>query len=67
MKTGHKMISHGGGINGFASLLSYFPESDRTIAILANTEGFNTAALMDRIIDVMDESATNADKKRGGR
>ncbi len=62
---GRKVISHGGGINGFTSLLSYFPETDRTIAILANTEGFNTGALMAQIVDAMDETATSKDKKKG--
>lgn len=59
---GRKVISHGGGINGFASLLAYFPETDHTIAILANTEAFNCGALMRRIIDVLDPAATEAAK-----
>jgi CubicO group peptidase (beta-lactamase class C family) len=48
-RNGRRVISHGGGINGFASLLAYFPESDHTIVILANTEGFNTGALLAQI------------------
>jgi len=66
-KDGRKMISHGGGINGFTSILAYFPETDRTIAILANTESFNVGALMMRIADAMDESATRGNKTKGGR
>lgn len=36
---GHLAIAHMGGINGFMSQLSYFPEADLTIAVLVNTEG----------------------------
>jgi CubicO group peptidase (beta-lactamase class C family) len=35
---GHKTIGHGGGINGFRSDLTYYPESDYTIVVLANCE-----------------------------
>ncbi len=38
---GHPMIAHGGGINGFNTQLSYFPEEDLTVVVLANTEGSN--------------------------
>lgn len=36
---GHKVIEHGGGIAGFNSLLSYYPDNDLTIAVLANVNG----------------------------
>lgn len=36
---GHPRVSHGGGINGFVTMLSYFPESDLTIVVLSNTGG----------------------------
>lgn len=36
---GHRRISHGGGINGFATYLSYYPDDRVTIVVLANTEG----------------------------
>ncbi len=67
MRDDVKGISHGGGINGFTSLLIYFPGTDRTIAILANTEGFNAGALGELIVEAMDENATSADKKKGRR
>lgn len=38
---GHAMIAHGGGINGFNTQLSYFPDDDVTVVVLANTEGSN--------------------------
>ncbi len=48
-RDGRRIISHGGGINGFTSLLAYFPDSDHTIAVLANTEGFNAGGVMTQI------------------
>jgi D-alanyl-D-alanine carboxypeptidase len=34
---GHPHVSHGGGINGFASMLMYFPKGDVTVAVLTNS------------------------------
>jgi CubicO group peptidase (beta-lactamase class C family) len=36
---GHRVIEHGGGINGFLSAASYFPDSDAIIVVLVNTAG----------------------------
>jgi CubicO group peptidase (beta-lactamase class C family) len=36
---GHRVISHGGGINGFLSAASYFPDSNAIIVVLTNTAG----------------------------
>ena len=33
---GHRVIGHGGGINGFVSQLFYFPEDEVTIVVLQN-------------------------------
>lgn len=52
-RNGREVISHGGGINGFASLLAYFPESGHTVVLLANTEGFNTGGLLTQITRAM--------------
>jgi D-alanyl-D-alanine carboxypeptidase len=35
---GHPRIGHGGGINGFTSMLSRYPADDLTIVVLANAE-----------------------------
>jgi CubicO group peptidase (beta-lactamase class C family) len=35
---GRRTIGHGGGINGFRSDLTYYPESDHTIVVLTNCE-----------------------------
>ena len=34
---GHPVISHGGGINGFSTYSSYYPDDDITIVVLCNT------------------------------
>jgi CubicO group peptidase (beta-lactamase class C family) len=38
-RNGRKVISHGGGIEGFTSHLAYYPEGKVTIAVLANING----------------------------
>ena len=37
--SGHKLIDHAGGIEGFNTSLLYFPESKMTITVLANLNG----------------------------
>ena len=34
---GHRSIAHGGGINGFITQLSYFPDDSLTVVVLGNT------------------------------
>lgn len=46
---GNRRIAHGGGINGFNAYLSYYPDDDLTIAVLANTEGSNPGRIERRI------------------
>lgn len=36
---GRKMIEHGGGINGFLSQNSYYPQEDLSVVVLTNTYG----------------------------
>ncbi len=42
---GIRKITHTGGINGFASVLSYYPDEELTIAVLVNTQPANPWAL----------------------
>jgi hypothetical protein len=37
---GHRLIGHGGGINGFVSNLAHWPAHDLTIAIVCNSDAF---------------------------
>jgi CubicO group peptidase (beta-lactamase class C family) len=36
---GHEEISHGGGIEGFNTILAYYPEDKLTVVVLANLNG----------------------------
>jgi CubicO group peptidase (beta-lactamase class C family) len=36
---GHKVIEHGGGIEGFNTMLAYYPEDKLTVVVLANLNG----------------------------
>lgn len=36
---GQPLLSHGGGIHGFVSMLTYLPQSQTTVAILRNSDG----------------------------
>ena len=36
---GREVIDHGGGINGFNTVLAYYPEDHLTVAVLANVNG----------------------------
>lgn len=46
---GRPMIGHGGGINGFRSDLAYYPESDHTIVVLANSESADPGRISQQI------------------
>ena len=36
---GHPSVSHGGGINGFSTMLAHYPETDLDVVVLSNTPG----------------------------
>ena len=38
-KGGRRLISHGGGINGFLSHANYYPAEDLTVVVPFNTAG----------------------------
>jgi CubicO group peptidase (beta-lactamase class C family) len=38
-ESGHKLISHGGGIQGFNTELEYYPEDKLTVVVLSNVNG----------------------------
>jgi CubicO group peptidase (beta-lactamase class C family) len=59
-RAGHRVISHGGGINGFLSDARYFPEDDLTVVVLQNSAvpvgpGLLTHALLDLILGPVPE------------
>lgn len=46
---GHKVIRHGGAINGFRGDLAYYPHSGYTIAVLANSENAQAERIVDQV------------------
>jgi len=50
---GSTVISHGGGINGFNSILSYWVEEDLSIAVISNCEGFPATSLQEQIVKIL--------------
>lgn len=45
-RSGHRVISHGGGINGFNTMLAFYPGDDLTVAVIVNTrEGAGALAV----------------------
>jgi hypothetical protein len=46
---GHRMITHGGSINGFMSANAYFPDDELSVTVLANQAPAPTDALMREI------------------
>ena len=51
-KNGRKVISHGGGIEGFNAQLAYYPESKVTVVVLANVNGSAFGELAERLAAV---------------
>jgi D-alanyl-D-alanine carboxypeptidase len=45
-----KTISHGGGINGFASYMTYLPDSDTTVVVLTNLGGAKPATIASELL-----------------
>ena len=51
---GRRLISHGGGINGYLSQLDYYPDEDLTIVVLFNTAGpVNPQSISSEIADAI--------------
>jgi CubicO group peptidase (beta-lactamase class C family) len=42
---GHRKLSHGGGINGFSTMIARYPSDRLAIVLLSNTAGSNMGAL----------------------
>jgi CubicO group peptidase (beta-lactamase class C family) len=49
---GHKIIDHNGGIEGFNTILQYYPESKLTIIVLANLNGQAPEAIAAMLADL---------------
>ncbi len=51
-----RLIEHGGGINGFLSQNSYFPDEDVSIIILINTTSVRPRKIADKVADLIFKS-----------
>lgn len=51
-KNGHKMISHGGGIEGFNTFLGYYPDEKLVVVALANINGPAVDQIASKLGDV---------------
>lgn len=47
--TQHPRVQHGGGINGFISMLSYYPRDTLTVVVLANTSPAPSGEVADNV------------------
>jgi CubicO group peptidase (beta-lactamase class C family) len=52
-KDGMKVVSHGGGIEGFNTNLMYAPEKRIAIVVLSNVNGGAPGAMSDQLLDVL--------------
>jgi CubicO group peptidase (beta-lactamase class C family) len=48
-KDGRKAIQHGGGINGFNTQLTYYPDDKLTVVVLANVNGSAPGEIADKL------------------
>lgn len=46
---GHRIVSHGGGINGFISQLNHYPDDSLTVVVLANTSPAPSGPIADNL------------------
>jgi CubicO group peptidase (beta-lactamase class C family) len=49
-RDGQRVITHGGGINGFGGVLSWLPDSDLRVAVISNSEALSGGVVERRII-----------------
>ena len=69
---GLKEVQHGGGIPGFNSMLTYFPETGVGVAVISNSEGYSAGRLAKEIaravhgieIEVSDLAVGEAEQAR---
>lgn len=55
-QAGHRRIWHGGGIDGFNSVLMFFPDEDLHVAVISNSERLRADALGQEIAAVLLET-----------
>jgi CubicO group peptidase (beta-lactamase class C family) len=55
----HKVIEHGGGIEGFNTHLAYYPDDKVVVVVLANVNGRAPEQITERLSDLVLEPARN--------
>jgi D-alanyl-D-alanine carboxypeptidase len=50
---GHRKLSHGGGINGFSTMIARYPDDRLAVIVLSNTAGAPSPGIESRIARVM--------------
>ncbi|HEY5824779.1 MAG TPA: serine hydrolase domain-containing protein [Cyclobacteriaceae bacterium] len=60
---GKRLIEHGGGINGFLSQNSYFPEDNVSIVVLINTTSVGPREISDRIAEFLFKTPSDKQTK----
>ena len=64
---GRRLVSHGGGINGFLSHASYYPAEDLTVVVLFNTAGpVNPQTVANEIADAVIGKVTSTPRSYDG-
>lgn len=61
LRDGHEAIMHPGGINGFSSIVSYFPEQQLSVIVLTNTYNKKSRAFADKVELALSAYLLNAD------
>lgn len=61
------VVTHGGGINGFNSMLTHFPSSGVTIAVISNCESYSAGGFADAIGDAIHGVALKTTDFRASR
>ena len=49
------MVGHGGGINGFSTMISRFPDDDAVVIVLSNLAGPATNGLAKQLSELLFE------------
>lgn len=63
-KDGHKAVSHNGGIEGFRTHLSYYPEDKITIAVLGNLESSAGEKIASKLAELLFGVTRKTSKER---
>ena len=61
---GRKVLDHGGGINGFGTMMKWFPEADLFIAAFANSESANPGTIARNLAALMFELPVKLPQER---